>query len=305
MIPSGEQFTLRSGPYQATITAVGASLRELLHNGRDLVLPWEAEQIRPHYRGAVLAPWPNRVGGMGRWTWAGDEHQLAVNEPSRSAALHGLVIWTQWIESFRAEDTVALRTRIAAQSGYPFSLDLEATYLLREEGLTLSLLATNAGDDPAPYGCSIHPYLCAPAGRVDDWTLQLPAGSRLEVDENLVPAGPASPAPADADFRVARTVGPVQVDHAYTDVEFVEEAAAATVTDATGAGVRLRFGPGTPWVQVCTSDFPGGNREGLAIEPMTCPPDALRSGVDLVVLEPGQTHETWWQLQAIGDQDAS
>jgi aldose 1-epimerase len=300
MIPSGEQFTLRSGPYQATITGVGASLRELLHNGRDLVLPWAADEIRPHYRGAVLAPWPNRVGGAGRWSWADAEHQLPVNEPSRSAALHGLVLWTHWVESFRAEDTVALRTRLAAQSGYPFSIDLEATYLLREDGLTLSLYATNVGDDPAPFGCSIHPYLCAPAGRVDDWTLQLSASRRLEVDDDMMPVGPPSPVPADADFREPRTVGTVQVDHAYTNVAFVDDAASATVTDAGGTGVRLRFGSGTPWVQVCTSDFPGGERAGLATEPMTCPPDALRSGIDLVVLEPGQTHETWWQLQAVG-----
>ena len=299
MIPSGEQFTVRSGPYQATITGVGASLRELLHNGRDLVLPWGADEIRPHFRGAVLAPWPNRVGGMGRWQWAGADNQLPVNEPERSSALHGLVLWTHWIEAFRAEDTVALRTRLAPQSGYPFALDLEMTYLLREDGLTASLEVANVGDRAAPFGCSIHPYLCAPGGKVDDWTLQVPAASRLEVDDNLLPTGAPTPLPPDADFRTARRVGPVAVDHAYTDVQFSEEAAAADVVDADGEGVRLRFGPATPWVQVCTSDFPGGERAGLAIEPMTCPPDALRTGTDLVVLEPGQTHEVWWQLQAI------
>jgi aldose 1-epimerase len=134
---------------------------------------------------------------------------------------------------------------------------------------------------------------------VDDWTLQLSAARRLEVDEQLMPAGPATPPPSDADFRQARTVGGAEIDHAYTEIDFVEEAATATVTDASGAGVRLRFGPGTPWVQVCTSDFPGGDRAGLAIEPMTCPPDALRSHEDLVLLQPGRTHETWWQLQAV------
>jgi aldose 1-epimerase len=31
---------------------------------------------------------------------------------------------------------------------------------------------------------------------------------------------------------------------------------------------------------------PGERRTGLAVEPMTCPPNALRSGTDLVVLRP-------------------
>ncbi len=82
--------------------------------------------------------------------------------------------------------------------------------------------------------------------------------------------------------------------------QFTDDTAEASVLDADGNGVRIRFGPATPWVQVCTSDFPGGNRAGLAVEPMTCPPDALRTGTDLVVLEPGATHEVWWQLQAVG-----
>jgi aldose 1-epimerase len=29
----------------------------------------------------------------------------------------------------------------------------------------------------------------------------------------------------------------------------------------------------------------------VAIEPMTCPPDAFNSGIDLIVLKPGKKHE--------------
>ena len=31
---------------------------------------------------------------------------------------------------------------------------------------------------------------------------------------------------------------------------------------------------------------------------MTCPPDAFRSGTDLVVLAPGETHSAWFLLGA-------
>ena len=44
----------------------------------------------------------------------------------------------------------------------------------------------------------------------------------------------------------------------------------------------------TPWVQVYSGEQV--SRRGVAIEPMTCPPDAFNSHTDLVALEPGQTH---------------
>jgi aldose 1-epimerase len=37
-------------------------------------------------------------------------------------------------------------------------------------------------------------------------------------------------------------------------------------------------------------------RRAIAIEPMTCPPNALRSGIDLLTVEPGQVVEGRWGL---------
>jgi aldose 1-epimerase len=38
-------------------------------------------------------------------------------------------------------------------------------------------------------------------------------------------------------------------------------------------------------------------RRGLAVEPMTCAPDMLRSGDGRLILEPGQTFAAAWGLQ--------
>jgi aldose 1-epimerase len=37
----------------------------------------------------------------------------------------------------------------------------------------------------------------------------------------------------------------------------------------------------------------------VAVEPMTCPPDALRSGRDLVVLDPGETWRGNWGIRPL------
>ena len=39
-------------------------------------------------------------------------------------------------------------------------------------------------------------------------------------------------------------------------------------------------------------------RRGLAIEPMTCAPDAFNSGAGLVVLQPGEVHTATWGIAA-------
>ncbi len=43
-----------------------------------------------------------------------------------------------------------------------------------------------------------------------------------------------------------------------------------------------------PWLQVFTGDLPDIRRRGLAIEPMTCPPQAFRTGEGVIRLEPGE-----------------
>ena len=197
---------------------------------------------------------------------------------------------------------MTLRTTVWPQPGYPFRLDLEVRWALdAATGLTCELTAHNPGPDPVPYGCGIHPYLVAPGGTIDDWTLDLPARRRLLVDDGLLPTA-LVPATAAHDFAGGRRIAGAEIDHAYTDVRFGDrDEAAATLVDDTGAGARISFGTGTPWVQVCTSDWPGpGHRAAVAVEPMTCPPNALQTGTDLVQIESGQESRTWWRLSAVG-----
>jgi aldose 1-epimerase len=51
-----------------------------------------------------------------------------------------------------------------------------------------------------------------------------------------------------------------------------------------------------PWAQVFTGDLPEIRRRGLAIEPMTCPPQAFRSGEGVIRLEPGEGWSGEWGI---------
>lgn len=305
---SGRQYEIAADGYVAVVTEVGASLRLLRHEGRDLVVPFSADEIRPLYRGAVLAPWPNRVA-HGRYTFDGAAHQLPVNEVDRMNALHGLVSWAPWRLVEQSERHVVLAHRLHPVDGYPFLLDLEVSYRLGPDGLDWEIAAVNTGPRPLPYGCAHHPYLVAGAGGVDDWTLHVPAERYLDVTpDRLLPRGVTDVAGTELDFRSPRGIGPTFVDHAYTGLARDEHGlAAVSLTDATGRGVLMSWGTAWPWVQVHTADRPEPemNRIGLAVEPMTCPPDAFNSGTDLIVLAPDGEHRAAWNLCATAGPDTA
>ncbi len=66
---------LCAGPYEAVVSEVGGALATLRHGGgksegRDLVRATDDEPPLPNYRGAVLAPWPNRIAD-GRYPFGG------------------------------------------------------------------------------------------------------------------------------------------------------------------------------------------------------------------------------------------
>jgi len=300
--PTGEQFVLAHGDLEATVTEVGASLRCLQYRGRQLVRGFGADEFAPAYSGAVLAPWPNRIGD-GRYPFAGAEHQLPLTEPERGSALHGLVLWEAWSMLNRSAGAVTLGHRLHPRPGYPFMLDLEVSYRLSDAGLRIELAATNRGPAAAPYGCSIHPYLVAGPGRVDDWSLHLRAPAALDVDpERLLPRGRRPAADLGIDFTTPRLIGSTTADHALTDLLGDEQGRVRAVLVADdGGGVSLEWGAECPWVQLHTADRPepGLHRTGLALEPMTCPPDAFRTGEGVVVLDPGQRHRAWWVIAPI------
>ncbi|MCZ4497082.1 MAG: aldose epimerase, partial [Thermoleophilia bacterium] len=56
-----------------------------------------------------------------------------------------------------------------------------------------------------------------------------------------------------------------------------------------------------PWIQLFTGDtLPAERRRrGLAVEPMTAPANAFRSGTDVVRLEPGASTTSTWHLRAV------
>ena len=298
----GDLLEIAAGPYRAGISSVGATLEHLTVHGRDLVVRSPEQGPMRHYRGALVAPWPNRIGD-GTYTWDAQEYRTPLTEPERGNALHGLVSFQAFSPVSVQEEQVTLRTELFPTPGYPFHLLLTVRYELDpEEGLRTTVTARNLGRDDAPYGTCPHPYLIAGPEALDTWSLTVQAGTVLTVTEDrLLPTGtrPVDPG-SEFDFRAPRVIGPLFIDHAFTDLDTEQDGRwSLTVTAPGGTGVRMSAGADCPWVQIHTADRPEpeDHRAGLAVEPMTCPPDAFRSGTDLIRLRPGTEHEVGWSIQ--------
>lgn len=300
MSRGGAEHAIRHGELTAVVTEVGGGLRLLRHGERDLVRPYGAAEVRPRYRGSLLAPWPNRVVD-GRYTFGGTTYQLDLTEPERGHALHGLVCWSRFDLVTHEAAGVEVRHRIVPRTGYPFEVEVRARYALADDGLTCTVTATNHGDADAPFGTAAHPYLVAGPGPVDGWTLDLPAGQVQEVTpDRLVPTGVRPLDGDELDFRGGRPIGATAVDHAYTGLVADDDGPVrVTVRGPEGEGTRCTWDPRSlPWVQVHTADLapPEASRVALAVEPMTCPPDAFSTGTDLRVLAPGASTEASWTI---------
>ncbi len=295
--PSGEQYEISGGGYRAVVTESGGALRLLEHDGRPLIDGFSAEEMAPGGRGQLLMPWPNRIRD-GQYAVDGRTLQLPLTEPSRHNASHGLVRWVAWTPEEHTPHSVTLHYRLMAQTGYPWTLDLQVLYDLSADGLTVTQVATNLAAEPAPYAQGAHPYLTVGPGPCDGWELTLPAATRLLSDpERLLPVGREPVEGTEHDFRVARPVRGTVLDHAFTDLDRDSSGRATTVlrNPASGAAVALWVDPAYRWLMVYSADDrPATARRSVAVEPMTAPVDAFRSGEDLTWLAPaGQPNATF------------
>ena len=298
--PSGRQFVLTLGDQRAVVTEVGAGLRTYTVAGRDVVDGFKEDEMCSIARGQLLLPWPNRIED-GRYEFAGRMQQLPLNEPARLNALHGLTRWLNWTIMEHAPDRVLLSLVLHPQDGYPFTLRLDVEYRLASPGLAVRTTATNIGAQAAPYGGGHHPYLTVGAP-IDRALLKLPALIRLETDDRLIPTGRLLPTSGtDYDFLELRPIGSLSMDTAFASLIPDSDGLFRVHLQASGGDphVTLWMEPVYRFLMVFTPDaIPDAarRRRSLAIEPMTCAPNAFRSGDGLIVLHPGESRSGSWGI---------
>lgn len=230
-------------------------------------------------KGDFLAPFPNRVCD-GKYTFQGTQYQLEQNEQARGHALHGFLMKKQ-CDLISSEQTDEYSRSVFSTTihstefkGYPFDVEITLSFTLKEAELTIEMGGTNKGRTDAPFGMGWHPYLTA-GKRIDECGLLIPAESTLETDDTkeLIPTGKHLP---NSFGTFMRPIGTYTFDTCFVDLD--------------GTAVRfedreLFFDESMKYLQIYTPE----ERNSIAVEPMTCAPDAFNNGFGLITLVPGET----------------
>jgi aldose 1-epimerase len=300
MLPSGEQLAIAHGDQRAVVTEVGATLRTYVKGGVAVVEGFAGEEVPAGARGQLLFPWPNRMGD-GQWNFSERTARPTVDDVEHATAIHGTVRWRPFRIEAVNQNRCVLSLLLHPTPEFPFLSEVAVAYHLGSLGLTVTTTVTNRDDVPIPFGLGFHPYLAITTPTIEGTELAVPAKAYVAVDDRRLPTGEILPvAGIDLDFTRAKSVSGHELDVTYTELTRDDLGLATVlVRDSAGGAVELSMDRNFPYVQIFTGDSleRGRRRTSIAVEPMTCPPDALRSGKDIVVLEPGQHWAGSWRLR--------
>jgi aldose 1-epimerase len=275
MSDSTDTVVLRAGDLEATWVPaagmVGASLR---HRGDELLGQrggLEAYVERGSTFGIpLLHPWANRLGAD-RFAVGDREVHLPpgaapVRREEHGLPIHGLLAASRAWRVTAAEHG-ALTARLAFGGDllelFPFPHELVVAVALDERGLEVST-SVEAVAGPVPIAFGWHPYLAPPGAARADWVLELPARRRLATDDRGLPTGASEPVGAER-----APLGDRTFDDGYDQL-----AAPVLALEAGGRRIAVTLGDGYRVTQV----FAPANQDLVALEPMTAPTDALRTG---------------------------
>jgi aldose 1-epimerase len=269
---------------------------------RDIVYGYDRAE-KSGSMGDVLFPFPGRVEHS-QYTFAGATYTLSDVAIKDGHAIHGFAKRSLWEVITVKEDQATLRysidASVYAERGFPYSLLLELTYTLSEEGMSCQALLRNTGPQPAPAGLGFHPYFTVGTRTVDAAHLQIAARKQVEFDAVLKPTGKLIPiSESSLDFSQPTPVGSRVIDACFTDLEYSSGRCLTRLAAGNGRSVTVWQDAAFPYLQIYSADTISEThrRRALAIEPQTCTGFAFNvPQMGLLTLAPGQEFHGQWGI---------
>jgi len=295
----------QNGSYVAVVPEYGANLNQAAifanNEVHEILLgPENSEKLVSEnpscYKGSKLLPFPNRIN-HGDYVYNNKSYHLDTNETARDCSLHGLVFDKPFtVESTSADNESAKLVTTyeydGSNEGYPFKYSVRFTFELKAHGFTCTTLLKNTDDKDLPIGDGIHPYFKT-GSLIDGWVFTLPRCQILEVDDRLIPTKKIEPF---AEYETAKPFGDRKFDSCFVvDALHAKDGLAIIDIQDKEKGLRLSIwqeaGPKKyNYIQIYTPP----DRKSMAIEPMSCAPNAFNNELGLIILTPDSTVEFSW-----------
>ncbi|MHB8264127.1 MAG: aldose 1-epimerase family protein [Acidimicrobiales bacterium] len=297
---SGVQYEIAYGSQRAVVASVGATLRMYSVSGTAVIAGFGEDEICASARGQVLAPWPNRIRD-GIYSFNGKHVTVPINEPERHNAIHGLVRHMDWQLASIAQNYCCLSCTLAPQPAYPWWLNMEVEYKLARFGLAVKTVVSTPGGETVPFGLGFHPYLDMGGHPVAECLVRVPATDVLLVDDRMVPSRAQKVAGSQFDLNQLTVLGGLSLDTSYAGLVRDSEGITSVCVSQPflHRDVTIWMDHSFKYVQLYTADdVTMGEDAGklLAVEPMTCSPNAFQSQTDVVEILPGTSWRALWGI---------
>lgn len=293
-----------TGEYLEVLSGFGAGINDLVvKNGKgDLVsiidgYRSEEEVMRTHhsaFKGSKLSPFPNRLTA-GQYSFEGEDYQMIVNEIDRNNNLHALLHCRPFevVDTVDGSDNCQLVLRyqyLGTDQGYPFAYAMTVTISFGKEGTRFDTSIENIGQGGMPIGDGWHPYFQFDNG-VEQLTLEMGAAKRI--------FSLAGNAVSDTHgFESGQELADMALDDCF-QVTDINVPFVVSMTDPSNEmKVQLFQEKEYGYCQIYSPD----SRKTLAVEPVTCPPNAFNTGESLVVLKPNEKWELGFGIKVLKTQ---
>jgi aldose 1-epimerase len=243
----------------------------------------------------LLHPWANRVdrrqfrvGGREVDLWA---HPGLYTLGPKGLPIHGLLAAAAGWSVDRHEDTpdgprlvgaFDFAAREDLMTVFPFPHQLQIEFGISGATLTITTTVRASGDTPVPISFGYHPYFRLPGVERTAWSVEIPVSKRVVLNVDEIPTGDVE----------AAEVPPGPLGSRTFDDEF-QAPSEPFALEGGGRRIEVSFDEGFPFAQVYAPD----DDDVIAFEPMTAPTNALVSGQDLRLLEPGESYRAVFSVR--------
>ena len=289
-------FNEKTGEHVAIMPEFGAMLNALtIHskNGElvNLIDGYNTsqkivEEVGKSFKGTKLSPFANRIN-QGKYWYKGNSYQLDINLKEEGHALHGLLYNSPFTLDFHEADQDVVSAAYSyvyacEKEGFPFKYELLVTFRFTSENqFTCTTKIKNMSDTVMPLGDGWHPVFKTDVS-VDKMHVKFTAENQV----NLNGIMPGQKAIEFDKFKDYKAIGEEAFDHCFK-LKSSGNSVFSLLYQVLGLKINIWQETGEHkynYMHIYTPD----DRRSIAIEPVTCAPDAFNNGEGLKELQPDE-----------------
>lgn len=262
----------------------GGSLQELVLHKKKIIQQSATTSYTTSYASAILFPFANRID-KATYSFQEKKYTLNVNLKEENNAIHGLVynkkltLKNKEITQQQASATLVYSEEKKAQ-GFPFTYTIELTYTLTKNALLLKICITNNDVVSFPFNVGWHPYFYS--SNLYNSSLCIDSSHKI-----LYPTNEMIP----TKTKGTSTHKELQIKDRFFDDCYLLNTDKITFK-TPDYHIQINSSLEKNYVQI----FTPSDRNSIAIEPITAPPNSFNYKLGLRILNPDEDYTASWKV---------